>query len=113
MALERLQTYLIDELKSLENTYHKESRELVKDNPKTLSWTGETINLVEFGYGIWLTGQIKYGNASITEIIQWLEAHFNVKIGKAHRRWQSIMSRKRVPGKIYSSGKGRDIKKNR
>lgn len=58
--------------------------------------TGETINLVEIAYGIWLTGQVNNGNASISEIVLWLERHFEVRVGKAHRRWQNIAGRKRL-----------------
>jgi hypothetical protein len=61
-----------------------------------LKWTGETINLVEIAYGIWLTGQVNHGNASISEIVLWLEKHFAVRVGKAHRRWQNISGRKRL-----------------
>lgn len=66
-----------------------------------LKWTGETINLVELAYGVWLTGQINNGNAGITEIIQWLETHFQVKIGRAYRRWTSISKRKRIAPTKY------------
>ncbi|MDP9078821.1 MAG: RteC domain-containing protein [Bacteroidota bacterium] len=96
MALESIQAFLIDEIKKLENPYRGGAAEVAGGEGKTLSWTGETINLVELAYGIWLTGQVNHGNASISEIVQWLESHLNVRIGKAHRRWQSISARKRV-----------------
>lgn len=69
-----------------------------EDNSKNilkLRWTGDSINLVEVAYGIWLTGQINDGNASISEIIRWMEEHFQLKIGRAHRRWTEISGRKR------------------
>jgi hypothetical protein len=61
-----------------------------------LKWTGETINLVEIAYGIWLTGQRNNGQVSITEIVEFLEGAFRVRIGKPHRRWQGITNRKRL-----------------
>ncbi|MGY3212851.1 RteC domain-containing protein [Mucilaginibacter sp. HD30] len=61
-----------------------------------MKWTGDTINLVEIAYGIWLTGQINHGNAGIAEITQFLETSFRVNIGRPFRRWQSISNRKRV-----------------
>jgi hypothetical protein len=61
-----------------------------------LKWTGESINLVEIAYGIWLTGQLNNGQVSITEIVEFLEGVFRVRIGKAHRRWQGIANRKRL-----------------
>ena len=92
MALDRLSEFLQNELRNLERSV----KETFSDDYKVLIWTGESINLVELAYGIWLTGQINNGNASITEIINWLEVHFQIKIGKPHRRWQSIAVRKRV-----------------
>ena len=100
MAYERLQSYIADELISLENPV-KLANVDIKESFIQLKWTGETINLVELAYGIWLTGQINNGNASITEIIQWLEVHFQVNIGRAYRRWQSISKRKRVKPTKY------------
>ncbi|MBB5440624.1 hypothetical protein HDC92_004327 [Pedobacter sp. AK017] len=63
---------------------------------KLLRWTGDSINLVEIAYAIWLTGQLNDGNANISEIIRWMEEHFQVKIGRAHRRWEEISQRKRL-----------------
>jgi hypothetical protein len=100
MAYERLREYIMGELESLDNLT---GVILPAANGKfvELIWTGESINLVEVAYGIWLTGQINNGNATITEIIQWLEVHLQVKIGRAYRRWQSISRRKRVATTKY------------
>lgn len=100
MAFDRLQLYISDELMSLENPV-KLANVDIKESLIELKWTGETINLVELAYGIWLTGQINNGNAGITEIIQWLEVHFQVRIGRAYRRWTSISKRKRVAQTKY------------
>ncbi len=61
-----------------------------------LRWTGESINLVELAYGIWLTGQINHGNATITEIIAWLETSLGIPIGRPYKRWTQIAQRKSV-----------------
>ncbi|WP_158994174.1 RteC domain-containing protein [Mucilaginibacter sp. L196] len=99
MAYDRLQIYLLEEIQSLSNPF-KPSIE-VREDFIDLKWTGETINLAELGYGIWLTKQINDGNATITEIIGWLEYHFQIKIGTAFRRWQSISRRKRIKPTKY------------
>ena len=92
IALERLQDYLITLLYQT-----ADNQNLVQNGDvANLRWTGETINLVEIAYGIWLTGQVNHGNASITEIVEWLEIHFKVKIGLPFRRWFSISKRKRI-----------------
>jgi hypothetical protein len=94
IAYERLRDWLLAEL----NAFNKPLAELqaLPLPPGTLRWTGETVNLVELAYGIWLTGQINNGQVSITEIVEFLESVFRVRIGKPHRRWQSIASRKRL-----------------
>lgn len=94
IAYERLRDFLIEQLSNAQIKL-KVSNAVKKDELE-LKWTGDTINLVELAYGIWLTGQVNHGNAGIAEIIRWLEIHFQIKIGKAHRRWQSISLRKRV-----------------
>jgi hypothetical protein len=99
MAFERLETWLLDELRALDKSdagpqAPASSKSILP--PGSLKWTGETINLVEIAYGIWLTGQINNGNVSITEIMEFLEVVFRVRVGKPHRRWQSIASRKRL-----------------
>jgi hypothetical protein len=94
IAYERLRDYLLEQLSSA-NSQYKNEKAISKEDSE-LKWTGETINLAELAYGIWLTGQINHGNVSISEIIRWLEIHLQIKIGNAHRRWQSISFRKRI-----------------
>ena len=88
LAFDRLHDYLLDEIDALQ-------RPVVHENGK-LTWTGGVVNLVELACGIWLTGQLNNGNASITQIITWLETHLHVKVGRPHRRWETISTRKRL-----------------
>jgi hypothetical protein len=92
IAYERLQLYLLDEMTAL----YGEDRASMKKVPRKLKWTGESINLAELAYGIWLTGQLNHGKASMAEIARWLEETFGVHIGDPHRRWQEIAQRKSV-----------------
>ena len=97
IAYERLQNELIDKLTIL---YAGNSQpEKTGNRGPVMRWTGETINLVEIAYGIWLTGQLNDGNATITDIIRWLEAKLQVKIGVAYRRWTEISNRTHHPTK--------------
>lgn len=112
MALERLEAWLREELSSLDKTTQTTGSgegtaerpdganaarvSALVGNPGGLRWTGETINLVEIAYGIWLTGQVNNGNVSITEIMEFLEVVFRVRVGKPHRRWQALARRKRL-----------------
>lgn len=68
---------------------------------ESLSWTGDAINLVEVAYGIWLTGQLNNGDATISEIIFWMERKFKLKIGRAYRRWTEISKRKLISPTKY------------
>ncbi|HTD41255.1 MAG TPA: RteC domain-containing protein, partial [Mucilaginibacter sp.] len=99
IAYEKLRAYLVDELKSLQNPVRTHSDPGI--NSAEVKWTGETINLAEIGYGVWLTGQVNNGNATITEILECLERCFRIKIGTAFRRWQSISRRKRIKPTKY------------
>jgi hypothetical protein len=106
MAFERLEEWVRHELEELNNggiavpfAQGKGGPLPVCDSPGGpggMKWTGETINLVELAYGIWLTGQLNNGQVSITEIVEFLEKAFRVRIGKPHRRWQGIANRKRL-----------------
>ena len=103
MAYEKLQDYLINEL------YPSSVQTLAS---KTLNWTGESVNLVELAYGLFLTGQLNDGKATIAEIIQWLELHFRVDVGNAYRRWYAISGRKRVtPTKFIDQMRGAILKR--
>jgi hypothetical protein len=87
---------LADELEQLRGGAQPSATPAAPLPAGSLKWTGETINLVELSYGIWLTGQFNNGQASITEIVEFLEAAFRVRIGKPHRRWQGLAGRKRL-----------------
>jgi len=104
LAYERLRDCLVSEIRGLDGggggaqpgNADDERPAVPAGGPGGLRWTGETINLVEIAYGIWLTGQLNEGNVSVTEIVEFLERVFRVRIGKAHRRWQGIARRKRL-----------------
>jgi hypothetical protein len=89
-----LRDYLLEQLSNVHIRVKTENA--LQKNGLELQWTGETINLAELAYGIWLTGQVNNGNATITEIMEWLEIHLHVKIGVPFRRWFSISKRKRI-----------------
>jgi len=100
IAFERLEHWLQDEIKELNGGGTLGEACALPATPASplgaLKWTGESINLVEIAYGIWLTGQLNNGQVSITEIVEFLEGAFRIRIGKAHRRWQGIANRKRL-----------------
>lgn len=90
IANERLRDFLIEEIDRL-RAPNTSDTSAVK-----ITWTGDAINLAELAYGLWLTGQLNNGNASVTQITTYLEKCFNATIGKPHRRWEAIAARKRI-----------------
>lgn len=91
MAYEQLQDYILEQISLLVKPVPVLPDSGVSDFG--LTWTGESINLVELAYGIWLTGQMNNGNASIAQIIRWLEESLHVKIGRPYRRFTEITRR--------------------
>lgn len=104
IALERLKRLICDKINLLHHTALPPQACL--EEVPVLKWTGESINLVEIAYGIWLTGQVNNGNASISEIVRWMEKGFQVHIGGAHRRWVEIARRKRTSYTKYLNKMG-------
>jgi hypothetical protein len=100
IAFERLRESIRAKLDNLESSA---SNDVSKQNKDKLKWTGDVINLVELAYGIYLTGQLNNGNASLNQIVRWLEANLQVSIGIIQRRFTEIASRKRLsPTKLYA-----------
>jgi hypothetical protein len=90
MAAENIYEHIVKILSSLEIAPNLAVQENISP---TCKWTGESINLVEIAYGIWLTGQMNNGNSTISEIIRWLESSLGVNVGRAYRRWTEISRR--------------------
>ena len=91
MALDRQQEWLVTEIALLE----PEGATAAK-KARSLRWTGESINLVELGYGLYESGQFKDGKAGVGEIFSWLEENLSVSIGIPARRFVEISRRKRL-----------------
>ncbi|MFA6082778.1 RteC domain-containing protein [Mucilaginibacter sp.] len=72
-----------------------------KGSGESLKWTGDSINIVELAYGLYLTGQLNNGNASLNQIVRWLEENLQIKIGVIQRRFTEIGRRKRLSQTKY------------
>ncbi|SHL96722.1 RteC domain-containing protein [Mucilaginibacter sp. OK098] len=91
IALERQQEWLIERARELEPAAVAVARKA-----RSLRWTGESINLVELGYGLYESGQFNDGKAGIGEIFSWLEENLQISIGIPARRFVEISRRKRL-----------------
>lgn len=93
-AYERLQIFVLDHLAALQP--ERDNPTVARTGAVDLKWTGEAVNAVELAYGLWLTGQLNHGNASLNQIVRWLEVNCGVSIGIAQRRFVEISTRKRI-----------------
>lgn len=95
IAYEHLQYFILDQIAALKYPELRSVRNATQ-HPEELKWTGDVINIVELAYGLWLTGQLNNGNASLNHIVRWLETNLHVTIGVAQRRFAEITRRKRL-----------------
>lgn len=91
IACERLQKFLSLKLSPNGALIPSPTRKKV-----CLPYTGESIELVEIIYGLYLKGRVKYGKASLNQLFYLFEEMFEIKLGMPNRRWQSIAMRKRI-----------------
>jgi hypothetical protein len=100
IAYEHIQYFIVEKIAPLK---FPELNQNVKNtgSASDLKWTGDSINIVELAYGIWLTGQLNNGNASLNQIVRWLESNLDVSLGVVQRRFIEIERRKRLSPTKY------------
>jgi hypothetical protein len=99
IAYENTQYFILEQIAELQNPGGK--KKAPASEAADLKWTGDSINIVELAYGLWLTGQLNNGNASLNQIVRWLEANLHVSIGIVQRRFDEIGRRKRLSPTRY------------
>ncbi len=100
MAYELLEEFILEELKQLDQ--QNASVIPMIGGKKWFDWTGEVINLVELGYGLYLSKQIGGGKAGLQEIFNWLEESFGVVIGIPANRFRELKRRKKLSRTYYT-----------
>jgi hypothetical protein len=94
MAYENLQGYILGEMRKL-----SQKPELPnfpnEDIAIRLKWTGDKTNLVEVIYGLFYTGQLNSGNATVADIIKWMEHHLQIDLSRSYKNFIDIKNRKR------------------
>jgi hypothetical protein len=110
IAYEHLQYYILEQIARLK--YPESQQSKLSTQPNDLKWTGDSVNIVELAYGVWLTGQMNNGNASLNQIVRWLESSLDISIGIIQRRFNEIERRKRLsPTKFIDQMKEAILKK--
>ena len=94
IAYEHLQYYILEQIAQITHPEMQQSKNT--SQAFELKWTGDSVNIVELAYGIWLTGQLNNGNASLNQIVRWLETSLHISIGIIQRRFSEIERRKRL-----------------
>ena len=97
-AYERLQEYLLGALNAPEGS---EPFRFIKRKGKPLKWTGDKSNLIEVAYGLFETGQLNDGKATITDVVEWLEDTLEINLSRYYRRFTEIKMRKSISPTKY------------
>jgi hypothetical protein len=94
MAYENIQYFILEQIAVIK--YPDSEQPKGSSQSGELKWTGDSVNIVELAYGIWLTGQLNNGNASLNQIVRWLETTLQITLGIIPRRFNEIERRKRL-----------------
>ena len=94
LSNEMLRIYLNRQLQLLDRkTQIAEIRTSLSDF--SLKWTGSKSEAIEWGYGLFAAKSLNYGNATIKEIMVFIEAAFGIELGDYYRTYLSLKNRKK------------------
>ncbi|WP_431217556.1 RteC domain-containing protein [Puia sp. P3] len=89
LSLDLMQDYLLRAEEELTRPHDPKQRNIAK-----LTWTDSKSALIELAYAIQSAGSLNDRKASLREIIEGLQAAFNIDLGHYPRVFQEILSRK-------------------
>lgn len=55
-----------------------------------LKWTGTKSEAIEWGYGLFAAKTLNYGNATIKEVMAFVETAFDIELGDYYRTYLSL-----------------------
>jgi len=90
IAYEKLQAYVTAEI----DIRTISERSSLKTVGKEIKWTGEGVNIVELIYGIYETGQVNDGKATIAELMDFFGQSLKINLTKYFKRFSDIKRRK-------------------
>ncbi|WPU99087.1 RteC domain-containing protein [Mucilaginibacter sp. cycad4] len=96
IANERIQHFILQQIAKTRHWVPGFAENFQSDGFPEIKWTGDITNVVELAYGIHLTGQINNGNASLNQIVRWLERSLKINIGNIQKKFTEIEGRKRL-----------------
>jgi hypothetical protein len=95
LAYERMREQLLHRIQELGNLSILDTWQLPFTGMR-LQWTGHVTSLVELIYGLYYTGQLNYGQATLKDITRLMEDVFQVELSKVWRKFTAIRNRKRI-----------------
>lgn len=95
-ALEMVRDWILEQSALLAASPGVAISSLSRTDSVELKWTGDSVNLAELAYGLYLSKQLNKGTAGIAQIFRWLEEKLQVQVGMPSKRFASIRSRKRL-----------------
>ncbi|PWS26180.1 hypothetical protein DHW03_15405 [Pedobacter yonginense] len=90
IAYEKILDYLLREIEIL----NAAGGEQPFRNKIALKWTGDSVNLIELIYGIYETGQINSGEASLAELMNFFGQLFEINLTRYFKKFTDIKMRK-------------------
>ena len=94
-AIEMLQDWLLQRVRNIDDLPGGDGCRMIFSG-KRLKWTGEQCNLIELIYGLYHTGQLNEGKATIMDIARLMEEVFQTELGQVHPAFADIRWRKRL-----------------
>ncbi len=94
-AYEMLKDYLLKKIYEIDSPAYPKGKSIKPAEKGVLTWTGDKTNLVEVIYGLFYTGQLNNGNATVADIIKWMEANMRIDLSRSYRNFIDIRNRKR------------------
>lgn len=94
LANEMLRIYLNQRLQLLEKKQQANNIKVSLSDFK-LKWTGTKSEAIEWGYGLFAAKTLNYGNATIKEVMAFIEAAFDIELGDYYRTYLSLKNRKK------------------
>ena len=94
LANEMLRIYLNQRLQLLEKKQQANDIKVSLSDFK-LKWTGTKSEAIEWGYGLFAAKTLNYGNATIKEVMAFIEAAFDIELGDYYRTYLSLKNRKK------------------
>lgn len=94
LANEMLRIYLNQRLQLLEKKQLTNDMKISLSDFK-LKWTGTKSEAIEWGYGLFAAKTLNYGNATIKEVMAFVETAFDIELGDYYRTYLSLKNRKK------------------